>query len=201
MGTVLINGIDVKYKKDKTIYELAKGAGINIPTLCHLPKRDVRAVCRICVVELVGKPGLVSACSTKAVEGMKILTHSDTVLRTRKVLAEFMLAEHGEMTRKDTIFSELAESLDVDFTRFILPKQDLSHYKAIESEYIKLDISKCIHCDRCIRSCSDRNVITRKGFGMTVAMAFDNDVAIDDSSCVQCGDCIQACPSGAISAA
>lgn len=201
MGELLINGVKVENKGDKTIYELAKSVGIAIPTLCHLPKAEPRAVCRICVVEVAGRPGLVSACSTKAADGMQVLTHSELVLRTRKTIMEFILAEHGEFCENDEMIQSLARSLGVGRPRFALVKQDVSHYKKIESEYIKLDVSKCIHCDRCIRACSDRNVITRKGFGQYVTMAFDNDVSIDQSSCVQCGDCVHACPSGAISAA
>jgi NADH dehydrogenase/NADH:ubiquinone oxidoreductase subunit G len=201
MGILFINGIEVQNDDSKTIYELARAAGISIPTLCHLPRRESRAVCRICVVEIAGRPGLVTACSTRASDGMEILTHSETVLRTRRVLMEFILAEHGEFCANDQVIRTLAQTLGVTQSRFSLPARDHSRYRLIESEYIKLDVAKCIHCDRCIRACADRNVITRKGFGNAVTFAFDDDVAIDKSSCIQCGDCVHACPSGAISAA
>lgn len=201
MGELLIDGVKVENKGNKTILELAKSVGIQIPTLCYLPKTEARAVCRICVVEVKGRPGLISACSTKASDGMEVLTQSESVLRTRKTIMEFILAEHGEFCENDSTIRALAKSLGVTSTRFEVIKPDLSHYKSIESEYIRLDMNKCIHCDRCIRACSDRNVITRKGFGRYVAMAFDNDVPVDESSCIQCGDCVHACPSGAISVA
>lgn len=200
MGNLVIDGITVENREDKTIHELAKSVGITVPTLCHLPKKESRAVCRICVVEIAGRPGLVSACSTRASDGMEIRTQSETVLRTRRTLMEFILAEHGEFCDSDAKIQALAGELGVRRSRFSLPEKDHSHYRAIENEYIKLHVEKCIHCDRCIRACADRNVITRKGFGFNVTLAFDNDVAIDDSSCVQCGDCVHACPSGAISA-
>jgi predicted molibdopterin-dependent oxidoreductase YjgC len=199
MITVTINGRTIKARSGQSILDVAKTHGIAIPTLCHLPRRSPRAVCRICMVEIVGEEALAPACSTSIRPGLEVNTHSARVQRIRRTLMELTLAEHNGIRSNDPIIKDLSEQLGVAQARFRLPERDLSRYQEIESEYIKLDLSRCVRCDRCIRACAQRRVITRAGFGIHVSMAFDYDVSIEESSCVQCGDCIQACPSGAIS--
>ena len=196
-----IDGVNLEAKSGLTILEIAKSNNIYIPTLCHMPKRDTRSVCRICIVEIEGLRGLHTACSVEAKDGMVVQTNNEHVNSTRKTLMEFVMAEHPVFGKTDKKIKELAKYLNVDKPRFSIPEKDVSRFEAISSEYIKLDMSKCVHCDRCVRSCDYRKVITRKGFGIYVSMAFDDDVSIEQSNCVQCGDCIQACPSGAISRA
>lgn len=198
MISLKLNQQEVKAKPTQTIYELAKAEGITIPTLCHLPRASSRSVCRICVVEVKGVRGLLPACSTLVAENMEVLTHSETVLRSRRVLLEFILAEHRGLQDDDVVLGDLCSELGVDDARFILPYKSRSQCEKVDSEYLKLDLSRCILCDRCIRACDKREVITRAGFGQDTRIVFDNDLSIDESACIRCGDCVEACPVGAI---
>lgn len=201
MTKITINGMELQARPNQTVLDVMNAHNIFIPTLCHMPKKETRSVCRMCIVEAEGNSSLLSACSTKVTPGMVVKTETERVNKARKVLMGCLLAEHSESGGDDQQIRDLADRLGVIKTRFSLPQKDLSRYKQIESEYIKLDISRCVHCDRCIRACKDRKVITRRGFGIGVTMAFDNDLSIEASSCIQCGDCIQACPAGAITRA
>lgn len=203
MINIKINHRSYQAKENQTILEIAKANGIKIPTLCHLPrgkgKDSPRAVCRICVVEITGDRNLQAACSIKATDGMEVYTHSDKVTSVRRVLMEFILAEHGgDEIVADTEVKKLSASLGVHHPRFSLPKNPSP--QIIASEYFNIEPDKCVHCDRCIVACETRQMISRNGFGQDVSVGFGaGGTAIDESDCNHCGDCVSACPAGGIS--
>ena len=203
MISLTLNNQQLKARPDQTILDIIKANSINIPTLCHLPGKSSRdkprAVCRICVVEIKGINGLVSACSTKATEGMEILTHSKPVINSRKVLMEFILAEHqGLKEGEDTRVRQLSDEIGVNSSRFTLPINVTSSVNKPVSEYFDIDSSRCIHCDRCIVACETRKVIARSGFGYNIVNSFGGELGLDASNCSYCGDCMAACPAGGI---
>ncbi len=203
MISLTLNHQQLKAKPDQTILDIIKANSINIPTLCHLPGKSShdkpRAVCRICVVEIKGVNGLMSACSTKATEGMEILTHSKPVINSRKVLMEFILAEHqGLKEGEDTRVRQLSDEIGVKSSRFMLPINITSSVNKPVSEYFDIDSSRCIHCDRCIVACEMRKVIARSGFGYNIVNSFGGEPGLDASNCSYCGDCMAACPAGGI---
>ena len=89
-----INGIDAEAPEGSTILEAAKYAGVEIPSLCYLKDVSNIASCRICVVELIGRPTLVAACAAPVEEGMRILTNSPRVRKSRKLSLELILSNH-----------------------------------------------------------------------------------------------------------
>jgi len=203
MISLTLNHQRIKAKPNQTILDVIKANSVNIPTLCHLPGKSSRdrprAVCRICVVEVKGVNGLVSACSTKATQGMEIFTHSKPVLTTRKVLMEFTLAEHqGLKEGEDSRIRQLADEIGVNSARFRLPVNAASSVNKQASEYFDIDSSRCIHCDRCIVACETRKVISRSGFGYNIVNSFGGEPGLDASNCSYCGDCMAACPAEGI---
>ena len=91
---ILIDNKEIIGQMGDTILAFAKIAGINIPTLCHDERVKAYGSCGICVVEEVGKPRLLRACSQAAANGMKILTSTKRVKQTRKTVLELLLSDH-----------------------------------------------------------------------------------------------------------
>ena len=60
---VTIDGITTEVAAGTTILKAAQEIGIKIPTLCYHPDQDIKANCRICVVEVEGQRVLQPACS------------------------------------------------------------------------------------------------------------------------------------------
>lgn len=67
-----------------TILEAARSAGHYIPTLCSVDGKNSDKPCGLCCVELVGREGLVLACSTSVEEGMEVVTDSEAVKKSRQ---------------------------------------------------------------------------------------------------------------------
>ena len=96
MINVKINGRDYSVPKNATVLEAAKIAGVDIPTLCYLKDINEIGACRLCLVEVKGARGLVTACVYPVNEGMEIFTNTPKVIQSRKMALELLLSGHRE---------------------------------------------------------------------------------------------------------
>lgn len=90
-----INGIQLKHQNGRTILDIARLAGIDIPTLCHDERVKTYGACGLCVVEVEGMRNLVRACATETAPGMKISTDNERVRRSRKLTLELLMSDHS----------------------------------------------------------------------------------------------------------
>ncbi len=195
-----INRQIVHARSGQTILQVAKKQGLDIPTICHLPGLEARSVCRICSVEVKGHHRLLPACSTVIEHNMEVETHSQKTLQARKVLMEFIIAEHGALESLDSQVQAYAAKLGVSGAHFYLQHQKEHDCNRYSSDYIRISQEKCIHCDRCISACRDQKVIHRAKRGTATQLTFgDNNKSLAESNCTSCGDCVAVCPTGALS--
>ena len=200
--TLTIDGRELRAAEGSTIWEAAREAGIEIPTLCHDPKLEPVGVCRMCVVEVEGARVMAASCVCRVEAGMVVRTASDKVERCRRVLTELLMSEQPETSPKEeqTGDDELFALVREQGVQARLPR-GASRPQDDSSKVIAVDHQACILCDRCIRACDDlqhNDVIGRTGKGYTARISFDLDAGMGDSSCVSCGECVAACPTGAL---
>lgn len=199
-----VNHRIIQAEKGETILSALNRAGVTVPTLCSMKDLSPTGACRMCVVEVEGKPGLVPSCSYPVEEWMHIRTHSPRVIRARKLLVELLLSNHPD----DCLYCErngncelqsMAEELQVRERR--IPGARM-HYKLDKSSPgIVREPSKCILCGRCVRVCEEQQAVSsidflHRGSQTIVGTAFNKD--LNFSSCIQCGQCIVACPTAAL---
>ena len=208
MINLKINGIDIQVEEGTNILEAAKKLNITIPTLCHLymadgKTRNCKGTCRVCVVEVEGRPRLAPSCSTNVEEGMSIKTHSKKAIRARRTLTELILSNHPddclncEKNHKCEL-QNLASDLGINERRF---SGKVNKFDLDESIGFVRDREKCILCRRCITACSEVqkiNAITLSDRGfLTNVTTFSND-GITKTNCTYCGQCVAVCPTGAL---
>ncbi len=87
---VVIDGQRVSVAGGATVLDACRARGIDIPTLCYLPTLTPVNVCRVCVVEVAGSRVLVPACSRRVEPGMTILTESERVRVSRRMVLELL---------------------------------------------------------------------------------------------------------------
>jgi NADH-quinone oxidoreductase subunit G/[NiFe] hydrogenase diaphorase moiety small subunit/NADP-reducing hydrogenase subunit HndD len=201
-----INGFPVEIEAGKTILEAADSQGIKIPTLCYHKDLCVAGNCRVCVVEVAGQKRLSAACATPCEEGMEILTNSLKVRNSRKHIIELLLTEHNADCTKcyrngncelQTLASEY-KIMTQDFIELVpLKKYSIDAY----SPSIMKDDSKCIRCQRCVRTCAELQgvnalTVAHKGDKMKITTFFEKHMR--DVVCTNCGQCVNHCPTGAL---
>jgi NADH-quinone oxidoreductase subunit G/[NiFe] hydrogenase diaphorase moiety small subunit/NADP-reducing hydrogenase subunit HndD len=201
-----INGFPVEIQKGKTILEAAETQGITIPTLCYHKDLCVAGNCRVCVVEVAGQKRLSAACATPVEEGMEILTNSLKVRNSRKHIIELLLAEHNADCTKcyrngNCELQELASEYKI-MTQDFLELAPLKNYTIdMFSPSIMKDDSKCIRCQRCVRTCAELQgvnalTVAHKGDQMKISTFFEKPM--NDVVCTNCGQCVNHCPTGAL---
>ena len=204
-----INDSPVSVEAGATILEAAELLDIRIPTLCHM-KMDClnfehrSGSCRVCVVEVKGRPNLAPACSTPVTEGMEVHTNTLRAINARRTILDLLLSDHPKdclicPKNLDCQLQALAQELGL---HHLLYKGEQSTYnRDLSSKAIARDLDKCIMCRRCETAC---NVIQTVGVLSGVGRGFEAVVApaglkpLVETECVFCGQCVQACPVGAL---
>lgn len=198
MLRVEINGTSHQLEEGLSILQALRKLQIQVPTLCHDERLKPYGGCRLCMVEIAGYPKLQPACTTPLAEGMQIQTHSERAEKSRYENLK-LLAEQYPAT----------ESLDerVEFQRYLL-KYGLTPTGGRNGEfldnahpYLKVDMSKCVYCYRCVRICNEvqgQFVWRVWNRGDRTEIRPDGNAGMLESSCVSCGACADTCPSGAI---
>src|SRR5210317_1737989 len=154
MPKIIINGKEIEFEKGMTVLQACELADVEIPRFCYHEKLSIAGNCRMCLVEMERSPKPIASCAMPAAEGMNIKTNTEFVKKARKGVMEFLLANHpldcpvcdqgGECDLQD-------QSLFYGFDK----SRFSENKRAVEDKYmgplIKTQMTRCIHCTRCIR--------------------------------------------------
>ena len=149
-----VNNIDVEVEEGLTVLQACEKAGVEIPRFCYHEKLSIAGNCRMCLVEMEKSPKPVASCAMPAAEGMNIKTNTAFVEKARKGVMEFLLANHpldcpvcdqgGECDLQDQ-----SMFYGVDKSRFKENKRSVPEKNM--GPLIKTQMTRCIHCTRCVR--------------------------------------------------
>ena len=198
---VEVNGVAVKAPKGEMIIRVTDAHGAYIPRFCYHDKLPIAANCRMCLVEVEKAPKPLPACATPVAEGMKIYTRSPKAIAAQKATMEFLLINHpldcpicdqgGECELQD-----LAVGFGRDISRYQERKRVVKDLSL--GPLVSTDMTRCIHCTRCVRFGQDVAGIqelgtTGRGENMQIGTFIQHSVDHELS-----GNIIDLCPVGAL---
>ncbi len=199
--TVEIDGHTVQVPKGSMIIQAADQVGIAIPRFCYHEKLSIAANCRMCLVDVEKAPKPMPACATPVMDGMKVYTQSKRALDAQRSVMEFLLINHpldcpicdqgGECELQD-----LAMGYGRSVSRFTERKRVVADEDL--GPLISTDMTRCIHCTRCVRFMTEIAGTTELGgmgrgehleIGTYIGKAIESELS---------GNVIDVCPVGAL---
>ncbi len=158
MPKIIVNNKEVEIEEGMTVLQACELAGAEIPRFCYHERLSIVGNCRMCLVEMEKSPKPIASCAMPATDGMKIKTNTPLVERARKGVMEFLLANHpldcpvcdqgGECDLQDqSLFYGL------DSSRYTENKRQVK--EKYMGPLIKTEMTRCIHCTRCVRFASE----------------------------------------------
>jgi len=201
MPKININGKEIEFEKGMTVLQACELADVEIPRFCYHEKLSIAGNCRMCLVEMERSPKPIASCAMPAAEGMNIKTNTEFVKKARKGMMEFLLANHpldcpvcdqgGECDLQD-------QSLFYGFDK----SRFSENKRAVKDKYmgplIKTQMTRCIHCTRCIRFAEEVAGVPEigaigRGENMEITTYLEQSMASELSANV-----IDLCPVGAL---
>ncbi len=196
-----VNDTDVEIEEGLTVLQACEKAGFEIPRFCYHEKLSIAGNCRMCLVEMEKSPKPIASCAMPATDGMIIKTNTPLVEKARKGVMEFLLANHpldcpvcdqgGECDLQDQ-----SMFYGIDKSRF---RENKRH---VPDKYmgplIKTQMTRCIHCTRCIRFATEIAGVTElgaigRGENMEITTYLEKSMESELS-----GNVIDLCPVGAL---
>ena len=196
-----VNDIEVEVDEGLTVLQACEKAGFEIPRFCYHEKLSIAGNCRMCLVEMEKSPKPVASCAMPAADGMVIKTNTQKIEKSRKGVMEFLLANHpldcpvcdqgGECDLQDQ-----SMFYGIDKSRFKENKRSVPDKNM--GPLIKTQMTRCIHCTRCIRFATEIAGVPElgaigRGEDMQITTYLEESIKSELS-----GNVIDLCPVGAL---
>jgi NADH-quinone oxidoreductase subunit G len=202
MVEIEIDGKKVEVQEGSMVMDAANKLGTYIPHFCYHKKLSIAANCRMCLVEVEKAPKPLPACATPVTAGMIVRSHSDKAVKAQKGVMEFLLINHpldcpicdqgGECQLQD-----LAVGYGASQSRYEEEKRTVAPKEAGPLISMR-EMSRCIHCTRCVRFGQEVGGIMEFGMlgrGENAVITSFVGKAVDSELS---GNMIDLCPVGAL---
>jgi formate dehydrogenase major subunit len=217
--TLTVDGFSVTVPEGTSIMRAAMEAGIAVPKLCATDMVDAFGSCRLCLVEIDGRAGTPSSCTTPVAAGMTVRTQTERLKTIRRGVMELYISDHpldcltcaangdcelqtqaGVVGLRDVRYGYEGEN-HVRARDGVGDKNIRWMAKDESNPYFTYDPSKCIVCSRCVRACEEVQgtfALTIEGRGFSSRVSPGMHEPFLESECVSCGACVQACPTATL---
>ncbi|HEU5473576.1 MAG TPA: molybdopterin-dependent oxidoreductase, partial [Actinophytocola sp.] len=203
---VEVDGLPVTVPAGTSVMRAAALSGVDIPKLCATDSMAAFGSCRLCLVEIDGRPGTPASCTTPVTDGMKVRTQTPRLEKLRQGIMELYISDHPLdcLTCSANGDCELQDMAGVVGLRQVRYGYDGENHLDLPTDssnpYFDFESSKCIVCSRCVRACDEIQgtlalTIEARGFASKVSAG---GMSFMDSECVSCGACVQACPTATL---
>ena len=202
MIEIELDGQKVEVAEGSMVMHAADKAGTYIPHFCYHKKLSIAANCRMCLVDVEKAPKPMPACATPVTQGMIVRTKSDKAIKAQQGVMEFLLINHpldcpicdqgGECQLQD-----LAVGYGASNSRYSEEKRVVFH-KEVGPLLSMEEMSRCIHCTRCVRFGQEVAGIMELGMVNRGEHSEITTITGDTVDSELSGNMIDLCPVGAI---
>ncbi len=202
MVEIQLDGQTVEVPAGSTVMHAAEKAGTYIPHFCYHKKLSIAANCRMCLVDIEKAPKPMPACATPVTQGMVVFTKTEQAIKAQKGVMEFLLINHpldcpicdqgGECQLQDLAVGYGGSGSRYEEEKRVVFHKDVGPLVSME------EMSRCIHCTRCIRFGQEVAGVMELGMSHRgehaeietfVGMSVDSELS---------GNMIDICPVGAL---
>lgn len=202
MPKMTINGAEYEFDAGMTIIQVCDQVGIEIPRFCYHDRLKIAGNCRMCLVQVEGGPPKPAAsCAFPAADGMVVNTNTPMVKKAREGVMEFLLANHpldcpicdqaGECDLQDQSMAYGRGASRFSDNKRSVKDKDIG-------PLVKTEMTRCIHCTRCVRFLSDVAGVEELGMVGRGEKAEITTYVEKSLSSELSGNIIDLCPVGAL---
>ncbi len=202
MLEIELDGQKVQVPEGSMVMHAADKAGTYIPHFCYHKKLSIAANCRMCLVDVEKAPKPMPACATPVTQGMIVRTKSDKAIKAQQGVMEFLLINHpldcpicdqgGECQLQDLAVGYGGSSSRYTEEKRVVFRKEVGPLLSLE------EMSRCIHCTRCVRFGQEVAGIMELGMVNRGEHAEITTVTGDTVDSELSGNMIDLCPVGAI---
>ena len=224
-----VDGLDIEAPSGQNLLQACLDNGIYIPNLCHLDirglqnsgetsevsetletsevsHREPHASCRLCLVEVDGRPDPLPSCTLSAEAGMVVRTDTDRVRRLQRTALRLLLSTHRVECKtcpanRQCELQKIAKYLKVGLKPKGLEAR-LKETEVIDTHpVLRYYPNRCVLCGRCVHICRDRHhrsylTFARRGIDTEISFfGADEDIDLPAADCLAC---VSVCPVSAI---
>lgn len=197
--TITVDGKPLEVKKGSTLLDALLAKRVKIPRLCYESGLGAAGACRLCLVKVEGKRGLIPSCCIEIEEGMVVTTEDEEITNLRKAILQMIVAECGEEIQQSRYIRYWLRKYGITENRFKLPEK--MENVDDSSEVLIRDSNRCILCGKCVRACanlSGQKVINFANRGSNTVIITGLNEPFDNTNCAHCLACAHYCPTNAI---
>jgi NADH-quinone oxidoreductase subunit G len=202
MPKLTIDGQEIEVEAGTVLIQACEQLGIEIPRFCYHERLAIAGNCRMCLVEVSpGPPKPQASCALPCADGMVVKTNTPMVKKAREGVMEFLLINHP----LDCPICDQGGECDLQDQAMMYgsgTSRYQEHKRCVEDKYmgplIKTQMTRCIHCTRCIRFATQVAGVPELGaFGRGEHMEVGTYVEQAITSELS-GNLVDVCPVGAL---
>jgi NADH dehydrogenase/NADH:ubiquinone oxidoreductase subunit G len=205
MSKILVDHREIEVPEGTVLLEACLRHGIYIPNLCYLGGMDpLDASCRLCFVEIDGKP--VPACAVRVFAPLVVKTDTPAVRNLQRSALRLLLSVHDVDCAHCPANKKCALQNLARFLGMSLKPKGLEHYlkepRIVEDHPVmNYYPNRCVLCGRCVRVCRSKEGrpqmnFVKRGFDTRISFYGMNKETMP--TCEDCRKCVEVCPVGAI---
>ena len=204
--TIIIEGKELRVKSHSNLLWAALDNGFFIPNLCSImDKPRPYASCRLCFVEIGGRPEPITACTEKAQDGMVIHVYTPRIARLRRTAFDLLLSNHRLdcahcVKNRNCQLQRIADAEHFKLRGRRFNKIDLNLPLDVSHPLINFDRNKCVLCGKCVWACQTQgsSVLDFAYRGIKTTITTFAGIPLAETACNSCMACTAVCPVGAL---